>query len=61
MVRWSLQISYRRAFVGYTMVEVCRKFKIPKSSLKDHIVKRSRGRDLGTKIYSSIRERKEVM
>ena len=36
---------------GYKMSEVCEKYNIPSSSLRDHVVGRFKGRKMGPKQY----------
>ena len=50
--QWSteaLHLAIEGLDQGWKMSEVCEKYKIPRSSLRDHVVGRSRGRKMGPK------------
>ena len=57
--QWSneaLNLAIERIDQGYTMAEVSRKYKIPRSSLGDHIMERTKGRKMGPKTILSQEE-----
>ena len=60
---WSneaLKLAIEGVDQGYSMAEVCRKYRIPKSSLRDHIVGRTRGRKMRPKTILSQEEEEKL-
>ena len=57
--QWSneaLTLAIKALNEGYKMSEVCKKYKISRSSLRDHVVGRTKGRKMGPKTILSQKE-----
>ena len=61
---WSneaLELATEGLDQGYKLSQVCAKYGIPRSSLRDHLVGRSRGRKMGPKIVLFIEEENDLV
>ena len=61
---WSneaLELAIEGLDQGYKFSQVCAKYGIPRSPLRDYLVGRSRGRKMGPKTILSIEEEKDIV
>ena len=56
----SLELAIEGLDQGYKIFEVCEKYNIPRSSLRDHFLGKSRGRKMGPKTVLSAQEEEKV-
>ena len=56
----SLELAIEGLGQGYKIFEVCEKYNIPRSSLRDHFLGKSRGRKMGPKTVLSTKEEEKL-
>ena len=56
----SLELAIEGLDQGYKISEVCEKYNIPRSSLRDHFLGKSRGRKMGPKTVLSAEQEEKL-